>query len=207
MLRIDESSKTLVGPEPSAPVPEDAPARDELHALISAGWDAFAAEIGQPQLTAAGAAPEPGIDLLAMDEAAGRAAVVIVADGSASDALARALAAAAAVASWDADTLGATDEALQAATPSDSPRMVIVGAHFDAAATRTAGWLVASHGMDLTAYEIQVLRQGAERMMSVVEVFPRAAVGTEPGFVAAVDAAHSEPPPPPPGLLAPPPAA
>ena len=49
MLRIDESSKTLVAPESTEFVPDEALARDELHALITAGWDAFAAEIGQPQ--------------------------------------------------------------------------------------------------------------------------------------------------------------
>ena len=44
--------------------PTEPPPRDELHALITAGWDAFAAEIGQTRLKAVGAAPEPGIDLL-----------------------------------------------------------------------------------------------------------------------------------------------
>jgi hypothetical protein len=50
MLRIDESSKTLVAPQQAAFVAEAAPARDELLALVSSGWLAFSNEIGQPHL-------------------------------------------------------------------------------------------------------------------------------------------------------------
>lgn len=191
MLRIDETSKTLVAPQATEYVPEAAPARDELLALISGGWDAFAGEIGQPALKAVGAAPEPGIDLLAMGED-GRVTVVLVADGPGADALGRALAAGAAVAGWDADKLGAMHEALQSATPGDSPRLVIVGAHFDGASLATADWLVRRHGLELNVYGIQALRFGSERMMNIVATYPAAEA---PEFVAAVAGAPSLPPP------------
>lgn len=197
MLRIDETSKTLVAPQATDYVADDVPARDELHALISGGWNAFAGEIGQPELQPVGGAPEPGIDLLAVD-GDGRVSVVIVADGPAAEALGRALAAGAAVAGWDADKLGAIHEALQNAMPGDSPRLVIVGAHFDAASLATADWLVRRHGLELTAYGIQALRFGSERMLNIVATFPPAEA---PEFVAALAGAPSVPPP---GVPAPP---
>ncbi len=198
MLRIDETSKTLVAPQATEYVPEAAPARDELHALISGGWDAFAAEIGHPELTAVGAALEPGIDILAVDEAAGRVAVVIIADGSGAEALGRALSAAAAVASWHADQLGAMHQALRSATAGDSPLLVIVGAAFDDATLAAVDWLVQVHTLEIRVYSIQALRFGSERMMNVVGAYP---VAPAPEFVAAVAGAPSVPPP---GIPAPP---
>src|ERR1044072_7230765 len=96
MLRIDESSKTLVAPEASELVPDEALSRDELHALITADSDAFAAAIG--------------LSPLCMDVDAGRITVVVVGEGAGKSATGRALSAAAHVASWDADQLGATHE-------------------------------------------------------------------------------------------------
>ncbi len=194
MLRIDESSKTLVAPESNEFVPEAPPARDELHALITAGWDAFAAEIGQPRLKAVGAAPEPGIDLLAVDVEAGRATVVIVGEGAGKSSMGRAMSAAASVASWDADKLGALHELLQGVTPGDSPKMLIVGPAFDAEAIRLADWLTQKHGMDITAYSIETLRRGDERMMNAKPSYP---APPAPPIVATVDASQSAPPPPP----------
>ena len=204
MLRIDESSKTLVAPESTEFVPDAPPARDELHALITAGWDAFAAEIGQSRLKAVGAAPEPGIDLLAMDVEAGRITVVIVDDGAGKGAMGRAMMAAATVSSWDVDKLGAMHELLQGATPGDSPRMLIVGATFDDDATRLADWLTEKHTMDVTGYAIEVRRRGSERMLEVKAAYP--AGPAAPQIIASVDNSHSEPPPPPP-VHAPPAAA
>lgn len=201
MLRIDESSKTLVAPESNELVPVAPPARDELLALITAGWDAFAAEIGESRLKAAGAAPDAGVDLLAMDVEAGRVTVVIVDEGAGKGAMGRAMMAAASVAAWDADTLGATHELLQGATPGDSPRMLIVGAAFDGDATKLAAWLTEKHEMDVTAHAIEVLRRGDERMLSVVPAYP--AAPPAPQIVASLHAAGSEPPPPPPGPPAP----
>ncbi len=196
MLRIDESSKTLVAPESPELVPDAPPARDELHSLITAGWDAFAAEIGQSRLKAIGAAPVPGIDLLAMDVEAGRITVVVVDDGAGKGAMGRAMLSAATVSSWDADTMGAMHELLQGATPGDSPKMLIVGASFDADAVRLADWLTQQHSMDITAYAVEVMRRGDERLLSFRPEYPDAPV--PPRIVATVDASNSAPPPPPP---------
>ena len=198
MLRIDESSKTLVAPESTEFVPDAPPARDELHALITAGWDAFAAEIGQSHLKAVGAGPggaQSGIDLLAMDVETGRVTVVIVDDGACKDALGRAMTAAATVSSWDADKLGAMHELLHGATPGDSPSMLIVGASFDEEDACLADWLTRKHAMDVSAYAIEVMRRGEERMLAVEPAYP--AAPPPPMIIASVDASNSAPPAPP----------
>jgi hypothetical protein len=193
MLRIDENSKTLVAPQATEYVPEASPGRDELHSLLSAGWDAFAGEIGQPQLKAVAPMPEDGIDILAVDEAGGRAVVVVVAEGDASEAVGRALAAAATVSSWDAEHLGGLHQALQTVTPGDSPRIIVVGPEFDEDAARTVDWLVRRHGIELTGFGVQALRFGSERMMNFVATYPAAGAAA---FVAAVSGVPSVPPPP-----------
>ncbi len=195
MLRIDESSKTLVAPEASDLVPDEALSRDELHALITAGWEAFAAEIGLPRIKAVGPITEADVDLLCMDVDAGRIALVIVGEGGGKSATGRALSAAAHIASWDADKLGATHELLQGATPGDSPRMLIVGPRFDEDASHLADYL-AKHDMDISAFYVEVMRKGGERLMSVRQSYP--APPPAPDIVATVDAANSAPPPPPP---------
>jgi hypothetical protein len=196
MLRIDESSKTLVAPEASELVPDEALTRDELHALITAGWEAFAAEIGLPRIKAVGPVTDADLDLLCMDVDAGRITVVIVGEGAGKSSTGRALSAAAHVASWDADKLGALHELLQGATPGDSPRLLIVGPKFDEEATRLADFLV-NHDMDISAFYVEVMRKGGERMMTVKQSYP--ALPPAPDIVATVDSANSAPPPPPPG--------
>ena len=50
MLRIDETSKTLVAPQAGGLVTEASPDREELLALVGASWEAFAQELGLPSL-------------------------------------------------------------------------------------------------------------------------------------------------------------
>jgi hypothetical protein len=210
MLRIDETSKTLVAPEPPSFVPEPALARDELHALLSSGWELFAAELGQPHLRFLAAHPAPSIDIVAFDQAAGRVAVVMVADAVTPEAVGRAIAAAAEVASWDAGRLAEVHEDLSAAVPGDSPRIVFVAAEADGAAITTMDFLVRRHGLEVSAHLVRMLRFGGERMMDVSRAYPApdpsaapAAAGA-PDFFAAV--AQGLPAPgqsaPPPGVPA-----
>jgi hypothetical protein len=173
MLRIDESSKTLVAPQQAAFVAEAAPARDELLALVSSGWQAFSHEIGQAHLKFLVASPEPGVDVLAFDETAGRVAVIQVAQDPRS-ALTAALVAAGEVAGWDAQDLAEVHESLQAAVPGDSPRIVLVGGGWDDQTIATMDWLVRRHGLEITAYTVQTLRFGAERLMNVSRAYPHA---------------------------------
>jgi hypothetical protein len=194
MLRIDESSKTLVAPETAELVPDEALSRDELHALISSGWDAFAAEIGLAHVKAVAPTPAPGIDLLAVDTSDNRPVIVTVAEGHVVESLDRMLAAAATVADWDADRLGAMHEALQ---PDDSPKHVVVGAEFDAGAVTIVDWLD-RRGIGIHGFAVEVSKRGNERMMNVVRVYPAPAEAAEPDFVAAVEPTNSAPPPPPP---------
>ena len=71
MLRIDETSKTLVAPQAGGLVTEASPDREELLALVGASWEAFAQELGLPSLKLLATEPLPGVDMLAFD-AAGR---------------------------------------------------------------------------------------------------------------------------------------
>lgn len=195
MLRIDENAKTLVAPDANELVPDEPPSRDELHALISAGWSAFAAEIGLAHVNAVAPNPAPGLDLLAVDTNDGRPVIVTVADGHAADHLNGMLAAAATVASWDGDRLGAMHEALKA---HPSPRMVVVGAAFDEGATVVMDYL-GVHGIEVSGYAVEVARRGGERMMTVSQSYPAVeAEVDEPEFVAHVEPTNSAPPPPPP---------
>ena len=59
MLRIDETSKTLVAPQAGGLVTEAAPEREELLSLVGASWEAFAQELGRPNLKFVAAEPSP----------------------------------------------------------------------------------------------------------------------------------------------------
>ncbi|MEA2283128.1 MAG: hypothetical protein QOK21_3735 [Solirubrobacteraceae bacterium] len=166
MLRIDETSKTLVAPQAGGLVAEAAPDRDELLALVGSSWAAFAAELGMPHVKLVAREPVPGADLLAFDESDGRAVVLHVTGDTVEWQIARALGAAAEVASWDAGRLAEVSEALQAVVPGDSPRLVVLAGGFDPRALATLEWL-SRHGVEVSAFSVSVLRFGAERLLSV----------------------------------------
>ncbi len=167
MLRIDETSKTLVAPQAGGLVTAAAPDREELLALVGASWEAFAQELGLPSLRLLATEPLPGVDMLAFDEQAGRAVVVQVTGDTVEWQLYRALQAAAAVAGLDAAALEAVHEALSAAVPGDTPQLVLVAGAFDPSALATAGWLSRRHGLDISTYAVSVMRFGNERLLSV----------------------------------------
>jgi hypothetical protein len=167
VLRIDESSKTLVAPQAGGLVAGAAPEREELLALVGASWEAFAHELGMPTLRYLAAEPIPGIDILAFDEQAGRAVVVQVTGETVEWQLIRSLQSAAALAAMDAAQLASFDSALEAAVPGDSPQIVVIGGAFDPSALATASWLSRRHGVEISTYSVSVLRFGAERLLSV----------------------------------------
>jgi hypothetical protein len=172
VLRIDETSKTLVAPQAGGLVTEVNPDRAELLSLLTASWEAFSAELGHPSLRMVKADPVPGIDILGFDEAAGRAVVVQVTAGVESAELGRGLAAAAEVASWDAETLSGVHESLSATVPSDSTQVVLIAGGFDAATIATVDWLARRHGVELSCFAVSFLRFGAERLLTVRREFP-----------------------------------
>ena len=140
MLRIDETSKTLVAPQAGGLVTEASPDREELLALVGASWEAFAQELGQPNLKFVASEPLPGVDILAFDEVSRRTVVVQVTGETVEWQLARALQAAAAVAELDAAQLGSLHEATEVAVPGESPKLVIVAGGFDPRASpRSSG--------------------------------------------------------------------
>lgn len=168
MLRIDETSKTLVAPQAGGLVTDGHPDRDELQALLAASWEAFAAELGHPSLRLVAADPVPGLDILAFDEQAGRAVVVQVR----SDDVGRALAAAAQVTSWDASELSDVHDSLSATVPGDSPQIVLIAGAFEPATVATVEWLARRHGVELSCFAVSFLRFGAERLLTVRREFP-----------------------------------
>jgi hypothetical protein len=167
VLRIDETSKTLVAPQAGGLVAEAAPDRDELLTLITASWEAFAGELGLPHLRLVGREAAPGADLLAFDEADGRAVVLHVTGETVEWQVARALSAAAEVASWDAARLASVSDALEAVVPGDSPRVVLIAGGYDARALATVEWLSRRHGVEVSAFSVSVLRFGNERLLNV----------------------------------------
>jgi hypothetical protein len=172
VLRIDETSQTLVAPQAGGLVTEGNPDRAELLALLAGSWAAFAAELGLPSLRLVAADPFPGLDFLAFDEQAGRAVVVQVAGAVELGEVGRALAAAAHVASWDAAALADVHESLSAAVPGDSPQIVLIAGGFDSATVATVDWLARRHGVELSCFAVSFLRFGAERLLTVRRDFP-----------------------------------
>ena len=206
MLRIDETSQTLVAPQAGGLVTEGNPDRAELLALLAGSWAAFAAELGHPSLRLVAADPFPGLDFLAFDEQAGRTVVVQVTGSADLGELGRALAAAAHVASRDAAALADVHESLSAAVPGDSPQLVLIGGGFDAASVATVEWLARRHGVELSCFAVSFLRFGAERLLTVRREFPpREAHAPDPAaevqqllgdsLGVATTSAHSSPPP------------
>jgi len=167
LLRIDETSGTLVAPQAGGLVTETSPERDELLALVGASWSAFAQELGMPNLRLVATEPAAGVDLLAFDEQSGRAVVLFVTGETVEWQISRALAAAADVASWDAARLGEVSEALEAVVPGDSPQLVLVAVGYDARAVATLEWLSRRHGVEASCFSVSVLRFGNERLLSV----------------------------------------
>ena len=172
MLRIDETSKTLVAPPTGGLVAEVSPDREEMLTLVSSSWEAFAGELGQPSLRFVGQGQVPGLDVLAFDEQAGRAVVLGVAAEVSDAQLTHALSAAASVAAMDAAALAAVHESLQAAVPGDSPQVVLLAAAFDARTLATVDWLVRRHGLEISCFALSVFRFGAERLLSIRREYP-----------------------------------
>jgi hypothetical protein len=172
VLRIDETSQTLVAPQTGGLVTEGNPDRAELLALLAGSWAAFAAELGHPSLRLVAADPFPGLDFLAFDEQAGRAVVVQVTGAVELGEVGRALAAAAHVAGWDAAALADVHESLSAAVPGDSPQIVLIAGGFDSVTVSTVDWLARRHGVELSCFAVSFLRFGAERLLTVRREFP-----------------------------------
>ena len=197
MLRIDETSKTLVAPQADAFVADVAPDQSELTTLLSSSWEAFAGEMGQPHLRFCAHNPAEGIDMLAFDADSGRVVVVQLSGADDEERLAHALAASAQVSSWDAAQLEEVHEALSAAVPGDSPMIVLVaGGEYSERALRTTDWLVRRHGMEISAFAVNTFRFGSERLLSVKREFPASEGSAAPvNAMAQMIASVSAPPP------------
>jgi hypothetical protein len=172
VLRIDETSNTLVAPQAGGLVTEVNPDRGDLLALLTASWDAFSSELGHASLRLVAIEPVHGLDLLAFDEQAGRAVVVQVTAGNEPSEVGRALSAAALVASWDGAALSAVSDSLSAVVPGDSPQVVLIAGGYDAATIATVEWLARRHGVELSCFALSFLRFGAERLLTVRREFP-----------------------------------
>ena len=187
MLRIDETSKTLVAPQEGGFVPEAPPARDELLHLLASGWQAFAAEIGQPHVGYLAHTMDPGIDMLAFDRSGGRIVVVLVGD-SGRELLGRAMLAGAVVAGWTAEELAASHKDLNKAVPGESPRLILVAREWDEPTLAGVSWLSAKHNVELMTYKVGSMRFGSEKLLTLDPAVP-AAAAAEAGDVVPADPA------------------
>lgn len=176
MLRIDETSNTLVAPQQGGFEPEAPLERTELLTLICSGWTPFAHELGRTHLRLLAIEPQPGVDLLGFDDASGRVVVMVVADRQEDPGalLGRSLLAASHVAALNAPDLEAVHEALAAAVPGETPEIVLLGSGFEPDVTLAMDWLVRRHSFDLTAHQVQVMRFGSERLLEVSQAYPAA---------------------------------
>jgi hypothetical protein len=166
VLRIDENSGTLVPPQ-AAGLVETPPDREELLGLVTASWDAFAAELGLTGVRLLAREPVPYIDLLGLDEDRGRVVVILVTGDTVEWQLGRALGAAADVASWDTERLTGVHEELANVTDGESPALVLVAGGYDPRALMTIEWLSGGHGVPVSAYAVSMVRFGGERLLSV----------------------------------------
>ena len=167
MLRIDETSGTLVAPQASGLVQETPPDREELLGLVTASWDAFAGELGLSGVRLLAREPVPYVDLLGLDEEANRVVVILVTGDTVEWQLGRALGAAADVASWDRDRLLSVNTELESIDGSQSPALVLVAGGYDPRALATIDWLASRHDVPVSAYTVAMVRFGGERLLSV----------------------------------------
>jgi hypothetical protein len=167
VLRIDETSGTLVAPQASGLVQESPPDREELLGLVTASWDAFAGELGLSGVRLLAREPVPYVDLLGLDEEANRVVVILVTGDTVEWQLGRALGAAADVASWDRDRLLSVNTELESIDGSQSPALVLVAGGYDPRALATIDWLASRHDVPVSAYTVAMVRFGSERLLSV----------------------------------------
>ena len=166
MLRIDETSGTLVAPQASG-LMESPPDREELLGLITSSWDAFSAELGLSGIRLLSREPVPYVDLLGFDEARDRVVVILVTGDTVEWQLGRALGAAADVASWEPERLTEIDPGLEGAAGRESPALVLVAGGYDPRALTTIDWLASRHDVPVFAYTVAMVRFGNERLLSV----------------------------------------
>jgi hypothetical protein len=167
VLRIDETSGTLVAPQASGLLQESPPDREELLSLVTSSWEAFAAELAIPGVRLLAREPVPYVDLLGFDEETQRLVVILVTGDTVEWQLGRALGAAAEVSGWDRDKLADAHEALANVEPGVSPALVLVAGGYDERALATIEWLANKHGVPISAYTVAMVRFGGERLLSV----------------------------------------
>ena len=189
MLRIDETSNTLVAPQEGGFVAEAPPARADLLHLLASGWQAFAAEIDQKHVTYLAHTLEPGVDLLAFDRSGGRIVVVLVGDHG-RELLGRAVLAGAVVAGWTADELAASHKDLSAAVPGESPRIILIAPEWDDPTLNAVEWLDRKHQLELKAYKVGSMRFGSEKLLTLDPAVQTTAEATAPSDPAADFFAH-----------------
>jgi hypothetical protein len=167
VLRIDETSGTLVAPQASGLVQESPPDREELLALVTSSWEAFAGELGLPGVKLLAREPVPYVDLLGYDDESHRLVVILVTGDTVEWQLGRALGAAAEVSGWDKQKLEEAHESLADVEPGESPALVLVAGGYDERALATIEWLSGKHGVPISAYTVAMVRFGGERLLSV----------------------------------------
>src|SRR2546423_3375356 len=75
---MDETAGRLVPPQAAGLVQESPPDGEELLALVTSSWEAFAGELGIPRVKLLAREPVPYVDLLGLDEESRRLVVILV---------------------------------------------------------------------------------------------------------------------------------
>ena len=177
VLRIDETSGTLVAPQASGLVGE--PARPRGAARPRDRLVGRLRRRARPDAACACSSrePVPYVDLLGLDEERNRVVVILVTGDTVEWQLGRALGAAADVASWDRERLLSVDTELEAVDGKESPALVLVAGGYDPRALATIDWLASRHDVPVYAYTVAMVRFGGERLLSVrrepAEIRPR----------------------------------
>jgi hypothetical protein len=146
---------------------ESPPEREELLALVTSSWDAFAGELGLTGVRLLAREPVPYVDLLGLDQTSNRVVVILVTGDTVEWQLGRALGAAADVASWDRERLMSVDSELEAVDGTESPALVLVAGGYDPRALATIDWLARRHDVPVYAYTVAMVRFGGERLLTV----------------------------------------
>jgi hypothetical protein len=192
VLRIDETSGTLVAPQAAGLVQETPPDREELLGLVTASWETFAAELGLKGVRLIAREPVPYVDLLGLDESTNRVVVILITGDTVEWQLGRALGAAADVASWDRDRLLSVNTELESVDTDESPALVLVAGGYDPRALATIDWLASRHDVPVSAYSVAMVRFGGERLLSVRrEPAETANSGSEVEWLLSGGAGHS----------------
>lgn len=187
MLRIDDTSKTLVPPRPGTLKTESLRERQDLQELIVNSWDVVAGELGFPDLRLLGkeiiphASCADRIDILAFDETDGRPAIIELKRDRSRLHLLQGLSYAGMVDTWTtadyARLLEGNDDedlrnSIEARDATASPAVILIAEQFEPEVILAANWLHSKHEVDIYCFSLKLFGFGEDLHLTVQRDFP-----------------------------------